>query len=324
MAKTTNSDKIRAASDRSLFLMLDYDFIETPLLTLHEKAVYVVLRKFAGSKDSCFPAVSTIAKQAQVSRVKVHACLNSLEEKGIIRRENRFNDDTGGRTSNIYTILDKNRIWKSKTLEEMRTAANETELDYFRRRLEQAGYSVTKEKVPTSETGELTEVGTHTQDHHNNDNSENQAKRYKLTDIYDLYQYSGIVQQYPELKDNVDEQIVEHLEDAIKKLAEVEVLIEWNRTINDKQIENLLLQGEQKIFDANEERKSAQTVIGNIEKLKSGQDELISKKEAKILLGGVSDATLWRWEKEGYLIPERFGRKIMYRKSKIQGLMIKR
>ena len=54
------------------------------------------------------------------------------------------------------------------------------------------------------------------------------------------------------------------------------------------------------------------------------QDELISKKEAKILLGGVSDATLWRWEKEGYLIPERFGRKIMYRKSEIQGLMIKR
>ncbi len=204
MTKTTNSDKIRAASDRSLFLMLDYDFIETPLLTLHEKAVYVVLRKFAGSKDSCFPAVSTIAKQAQVSRVKVHACLNSLEEKGIIRRENRFNDDTGGRTSNIYTILDKNRIWKAKTLEEMRTAANETELDYFRRRLEQAGYSVTKEKVPTSETGKLTEVDTHTQDHHNNDNSENQAKRYKLTDIYDLYEYSGIVQQYPELKDNVD------------------------------------------------------------------------------------------------------------------------
>lgn len=204
MTKTTNSDKIRAASDRSLFLMLDYDFIETPLLTLHEKAVYVVLRKFAGSKDSCFPAVSTIAKQAQVSRVKVHACLNSLEEKGIIRRENRFNDDTGGRTSNIYTILDKNRIWKAKTLEEMRTAANETELDFFRRRLEQAGYRVTKEKVPTSETGELTEVGTHTQDHHNNDNSENQAKRYKLTDIYDLYEYTGIVQQYPELKDNID------------------------------------------------------------------------------------------------------------------------
>lgn len=204
MAKTTNSDKIRAASDRSLFLMLDYDFIETPLLTLHEKAVYVVLRKFAGSKDSCFPAVSTIAKQAQVSRAKVYTCLNSLEEKGIIRRENRFNDDTGGRTSNIYTILDKNRIWKAKTLEEMRTAANETELDFFRRRLEQAGYSVTKEKVPTSETGEFTEADTHTQDHHNNDNSENQAKRYKLTDIYDLYQYSGIVQQYPELKDNID------------------------------------------------------------------------------------------------------------------------
>ena len=51
------------------------------------------------------------------------------------------------------------------------------------------------------------------------------------------------------------------------------------------------------------------------------QDDLIPKKEAKVLLGGVSDATLWRWEKDGYLIPERFGRKILYRKSEIMGLM---
>ena len=56
---------------------------------------------------------------------------------------------------------------------------------------------------------------------------------------------------------------------------------------------------------------------------KKDEDDLIPKKEAKTMLGGVSDATLWRWERDGYLIPERFGRKIMYRKSEIQGLMIK-
>ena len=51
------------------------------------------------------------------------------------------------------------------------------------------------------------------------------------------------------------------------------------------------------------------------------EDEMIPKKEAKALLGGVSDATLWRREKDGYLIPERIGRKILYRKSAILGLL---
>lgn len=87
---------------------------------------------------------------------------------------------------------------------------------------------------------------------------------------------SELSQEKKKLKDKVDEQVVEHLEEAIKKLSEAGMAIEWNRAINDKQIDNLSLQGERKLFEINEERKLAQVVVGNIEKLKCGQDGLIA------------------------------------------------
>ena len=54
---------------------------------------------------------------------------------------------------------------------------------------------------------------------------------------------------------------------------------------------------------------------------KRDENEMITKRDTKALLGGISDATLWRWERDGYLIPERVGRKIMYRKRDIQELL---
>ncbi len=47
------------------------------------------------------------------------------------------------------------------------------------------------------------------------------------------------------------------------------------------------------------------------------QDETYhSRKEVKCLLC-VSDATLWRWQKNGYLVPTRVGAKVRYKHSDI-------
>lgn len=45
-------------------------------------------------------------------------------------------------------------------------------------------------------------------------------------------------------------------------------------------------------------------------------DQLVSSGEAGIILG-VTTATLWRWAKNGYLVPIKVGRKNVYRKSDI-------
>ena len=44
------------------------------------------------------------------------------------------------------------------------------------------------------------------------------------------------------------------------------------------------------------------------------KETYISANQVSNLLG-VSKSTLWRWEKENYLVPIRFGKKVRYKKA---------
>ena len=77
------------------------------------------------------------------------------------------------------------------------------------------------------------------------------------------------------LEGNVDELITEHLSDTIKKLNAVGIIIDWNNTINEKQLEKLLLQGEQRVFETDEEQKRVHAIVDSIEKLIGGHEEFI-------------------------------------------------
>lgn len=58
------------------------------------------------------------------------------------------------------------------------------------------------------------------------------------------------------------------------------------------------------------------------EKLKiSNEDKLLTIEEAMALLKIKSRVTLWRWEKIGYLVPIRSGKRCLYRKSDIEHLL---
>lgn len=46
-------------------------------------------------------------------------------------------------------------------------------------------------------------------------------------------------------------------------------------------------------------------------------EEWLNKEQVKKLLG-VCSTTIWQWEKQGYLIPQRFGRKARYLKSDVE------
>ena len=48
--------------------------------------------------------------------------------------------------------------------------------------------------------------------------------------------------------------------------------------------------------------------------------KMISVKEAAYMLD-VDRSTLWRWEKKGYLIPDRIGRKVLYRMADIKKII---
>ena len=50
------------------------------------------------------------------------------------------------------------------------------------------------------------------------------------------------------------------------------------------------------------------------------KETYISASQVSTLLG-VSKSTLWRWEKESYLVPVRVGNKLRYRESEVKQLM---
>lgn len=61
-----------------------------------------------------------------------------------------------------------------------------------------------------------------------------------------------------------------------------------------------------------------------VERVKQGkEDVLLTVEEAMALLKVKNRATLWRWEKRGYLAPVRGGKKCLYRRSDIEQMLNK-
>lgn len=52
-------------------------------------------------------------------------------------------------------------------------------------------------------------------------------------------------------------------------------------------------------------------------------DHLLAKEEAKSLLG-VCDATLWHWQRKGYLVPVKIGTRVKYRESDVNRVLGKK
>ena len=77
-------------------------------LTTHEKMVYITLRSYANPHEpQAFPSYATIAKKGSMSRRQAIRCMESLVEKGIIRKEMRTTvtkNKIVKQTSNLYHI----------------------------------------------------------------------------------------------------------------------------------------------------------------------------------------------------------------------------
>jgi hypothetical protein len=68
------------------------------------KLVYGRLTRYAGKNGSCWPAVATLAEEVALKERMTQKHLNTLEAKGYLRKERRFNR-FGGQESNSYVFL---------------------------------------------------------------------------------------------------------------------------------------------------------------------------------------------------------------------------
>lgn len=156
--------KIKSATDQRKFIMIYHDFLESDLLTSHEKMVFIALKKFADSNNQCFPSLKKLADVTRISKRKIQDTLKSLEQKHIIGIESRLRAD-GGDTSNLYTLYDFKELWNAGSSEEMAAVVNEYEEMKLVSELRSRGYTVTKEKSLRVNRPK------HTRKHHNLNNS---------------------------------------------------------------------------------------------------------------------------------------------------------
>lgn len=145
------------------------DFIDCGLLTGEEKLVFLILKRFLDVKSDqgeVFPSLETIAKLTGMTEKTIRKHIKSLQKKGVVSIQRR-----GLTRSNLYIIKDKADMWKSQTIEELQTAAEETGLDKAIRMVEAAGGVITfpdKEKGLRSDaipTKVATELSTHSKNH---------------------------------------------------------------------------------------------------------------------------------------------------------------
>lgn len=203
------ADRIKGQKNNDPVIWIRPNMIKTPLLNHYEKMVYLVLKTYANNETSrAFPSHNTIAKYAGISKTTVKEAIKGLVDKGIIQKEYRYREDSG-QTSNIYTLMDSKEIWESATVEEIKRASAETEVERSIRILKKAGYSIKKEPSVATDQSSTDSTFSENNDNtisNNNNSEENRMSRYDLDEIKTLYNYELIKNMpgiYPEDLDAV-------------------------------------------------------------------------------------------------------------------------
>lgn len=203
--------KIKSATDQRPFIMVYQDFLESDLLDNHyQKLVYVYLKKFADSKNQCFPSVKTLSKLTKISVNKVKLTLAELEQKGVISKENRTRPD-GGKSSNLYTLYDFKELWNAGSSEEVAAVVDEYEDKKLISLLEDKGYTIIKEKEPdkTEPTKVTVEPSTKLNQFDivnttiNSEKSQ-ELERYTIDQIRQIFDYDILVNDKPLWQRGID------------------------------------------------------------------------------------------------------------------------
>lgn len=202
--------KIQSATDQRPFIMVYQDFLESNLLdNYYQKLVYIYLKKFADSNNQCFPSIKKLSSLTKIGTTKVKQTLAELEEKGVISKVNRSRSD-GGKTSNLYTLYDFAEIWKVGSSENVVAVAEEISEAKMIATLKAKGYTVIKEKESDTSADQSNDASDTNNNHYYGINTtlnytkSQELERYSIEEIKELYDYSVMVNDHPELQDHVD------------------------------------------------------------------------------------------------------------------------
>jgi len=200
--------KIKLNSNKRPFVMLYHDFIKSDLLSWNEKDLYIILLMYA-EKDSkqCFPSISELCNISGKSKNTILKAISGLENKKILKKEKRVTKK--GQTSNVYTLYDIDIIWKSETIQELKTEIDRLEEKRMVEALEAKGYHIVKEKELETEPAKVQyqaqKINNIDQfDTTTNSEKSQDLKRYTLDQIYELFDYDTMLKEHPDQQSDID------------------------------------------------------------------------------------------------------------------------
>lgn len=142
-------EEIKLRDPERAYVRLYIDFIDSTLLSIQEKVIFLVLKRFLSYRNDwdedtgiIYPSRSEIARLAGSSIAVVSRTIASLLEKGIMHYEGRTEEGV-----NRYSLADRSYMWKAKNLEELKIFATETEETRSLRLIKEAGYQVRRKVI---------------------------------------------------------------------------------------------------------------------------------------------------------------------------------
>lgn len=132
--------EIRLSAPERLYTKCYHDFLDSTLLSGDQKIAFLCLKRFLDvrtDQGEAYPTIQTLMKMTGWGNQKLIKVINSLVELGIVKKVQR-----GLNRPNLYVLADKESVWASVTVEEMRRTANETKEEEAIRYLKKLGYNV--------------------------------------------------------------------------------------------------------------------------------------------------------------------------------------
>lgn len=201
----------KISTELSNFTIFHNEFIDSKLLSGYEKLVFIAIKRHLNSESSqAFPSIKTICSHTGLSKPTVVKAIKSLEEKEILAVEHRESEERG-HMSNLYTLMDYKEMWKAPSAKDMKAIAKTKQYEWAKQIIEAAGGRVVIEKepgaaAPTKVTAEPDPINKHfDRDNNTKKWTESQPQeRYSLDDIKELFEYSVMINDFPQLRADVD------------------------------------------------------------------------------------------------------------------------
>lgn len=200
----------KVSTELSNFTIFHNEFIDSELLSGYEKLVFMAIKRHLNSESSqAFPSIKTICSHTGLSKPTVIKAIKSLEDKEILTVEHRESEDRG-HMSNLYTLMDFKEIWKASSAKDMKAVAKTKQYEWAKQIIEAAGGRVIEKEPGTTAPTKVTAEPDPSNKLFDRDNNtkkwtESQAQeRYSLEDIQELFEYSVMVNDFPQLRTDVD------------------------------------------------------------------------------------------------------------------------